>query len=594
MNINKIGILDCTLRDGGYVNNWKWGFLRAQNIVLNLTRTGVDFIEVGFLRNVNGYDQDVTVCNHIEELNRLLPDECGCSIYSAMAMCSNYDISKLSPYSGQGIELIRITAHDYDIDEGLKFAAKVKSLGYKTSINPINIMGYTTQQVFGIIRKVNEIDPYQFSIVDTFGSMKLRDLERLVRFLDIELNPNARLGLHLHENMALSVALSQRFLDIGLRRNITIDASLMGIGRDPGNLPIELIADHINDIFDAEYKIEFLLDSIENHISSMHGKAEWGYNPAYFLSARHNLHRNYSDYYLGKGDLTHRDINALFDKFDKEKKTTFDEDYADLLYVEYKSNNIDDTNDREQLRSVFAERDMLIFAPGATLTTHRKAITDFIAVRKPVIISVNFIPEDYTTDYVFFGNARRYQMFGKRDCKIITSSNFSAANSDYHLNYVKLFNKNDKYISSMLLFLRFLVQIDIKCVSFAGADGFSNTNQNYFDEYMWSTLGRNEDINKYTSGLLYGLGLKLNFVTPSMYEKNLENLMEFYWNKEWNSGGSRCQSRRVHLRQVHRRSCSESTVNKLRARHPPEAVVNRKREGIMGKKPVLKQSGTCQ
>jgi 4-hydroxy 2-oxovalerate aldolase len=519
MNVSKIGILDCTLRDGGYVNNWKWGFLRARNIVLNLTRAGIDFVEVGFLRNVDGYDQNVSVCNGIEELNRLLPDERGQSVYSAMAMYSNYDISKLSPYSGQGIELIRITAHDYDIDEGLKFAAKVKSLGYKASINPINIMGYTTEQALGVIKKVNEIDPYQFSVVDTFGSMKLRDLERLVRLADSELNPNIRLGLHLHENMALSVALAQRFLDIGFRRNITLDASLMGIGRDPGNLPIELLADHINDIFDAGYKIEFLLDSIEDHISSMHGKAEWGYNPAYFLSARHNLHRNYSEHYLGKGDLTHRDIDALFDRFDKGKKSAFDKDYADSLYAEYKANNIDDASDREQLSLAFAERDILILAPGATLTAHRKAITDFITAHDPVVVSVNFIPRDYTVDYAFFGNARRYQMFGRRDCKIVTTSNFSAVGSDYRLNYVKLFNKNDKYINSTLLFLRFLVQIGVKRVSLAGADGFSGINQNYFDEYLWNTLEQSENINKYTSDLLYGFGLELNFVTPSIYEK---------------------------------------------------------------------------
>jgi 4-hydroxy 2-oxovalerate aldolase len=516
---SKIGILDCTLRDGGYVNGWKWGFLRARDVILNLTRAGVDFVEVGFLRNVDGYDPNVTACNRIEELNRLLPEERGRSAYSAMAMCSNYDISKLSPYNGQGVELIRITAHVYDIDDGLEFAAKIKALGYKVSINPINIMGYTTEQVFKIIKKVNAINPYQFSVVDTFGSMKLRDLERLVRLADSELNSSIRLGLHLHENMALSVALSQRFLDIGFHRNITVDASLVGIGRDPGNLPIELLADHINDVFDAGYKIEYLLDSIEDHISSMHGKAEWGYNPTYFLSARHNLHRNYSEFYIDKGDLTHREINALFERFDNSKKAAFDKEYADALYVEYKSNNIDDAKDRERLSKAFSGREILVFAPGTALSTHRQAVTDYIAKYNPVIISVNFIPNDYAVDYAFFGNARRCQMFSKSGCKIITTSNFSAANSDYRLNYVKLFNKNDKYINSILLFLRFLVQIGVKRVSLAGADGFSKGNQNYFDEYLRSTLEKNDDINKYTSDLLYGLGLDLNFVTPSMYEK---------------------------------------------------------------------------
>ena len=131
-----IKLLDCTLRDGGYVNNWQWGFGSARRIIQTLTRAGVDIVEVGFLRNVDGYDPDVTVCNTIEELNRLLPDEGqrGHTMYSGMAMRSNYDIAKLSPYDGHGIEIIRITAHDYDIKDGMDFAREVKARGYKLSI----------------------------------------------------------------------------------------------------------------------------------------------------------------------------------------------------------------------------------------------------------------------------------------------------------------------------------------------------------------------------------------------------------------------------------------------------------------------------
>ena len=68
-----INLLDCTLRDGGYINDWNWGFAPARDVIHTLTRAGTDIVEVGFLRNVAGYDANVTVCNTIEELNRLLP-----------------------------------------------------------------------------------------------------------------------------------------------------------------------------------------------------------------------------------------------------------------------------------------------------------------------------------------------------------------------------------------------------------------------------------------------------------------------------------------------------------------------------------------
>src|SRR5699024_5373691 len=123
-------------------------------IVRTLTRAGVDIVEVGFLRNVGEYNPDVTVCNTIEELNRLLPDDTRQTMYSGMAMRSNYDIAKLSAYDGHGIEMIRITAHDYDIREGMDFAREVKARGYKLSINPINIMGYADKDILWILDQV--------------------------------------------------------------------------------------------------------------------------------------------------------------------------------------------------------------------------------------------------------------------------------------------------------------------------------------------------------------------------------------------------------------------------------------------------------
>ena len=309
--MGNVKLLDCTLRDGGYVNDWNWGFGAARDIVATLTRAGVDIVEVGFLRNIDAYTPDRPLAHRIEDLNRLLPAANGRTMYAGMAMRSNYDITQLSPYSGEGIELIRITAHDYDIREGMDFAREVKARGYKLSINPINIMGYADKDILWILDQVNAIAPYQFSIVDTFGSMRRRDLERILSLVDHDLDPAIRVGLHLHENMALSFCLAQEFIDKHLRRDITVDASLLGMGRIPGNLPIELIADYMNDTLGASYDIDELMDAIQDHIAPIKGNPAWGYTPAYFLSARYNLHRNYAEHFLAKGDLTNRDINHI-------------------------------------------------------------------------------------------------------------------------------------------------------------------------------------------------------------------------------------------------------------------------------------------
>lgn len=519
---NDLKILDCTLRDGGYINDWNWGYRTARDIIYTLVKANVDIVEVGFLRNVERYNSDVTVCNTIEELNKLLPDECGSTMFSGMAMRSNYDISKLSPYSGKGIEMIRITAHDYDIAEGMDCAREVKEKGYKLSINPINIMGYSDEQLLWIIRQVNEIHPYQFSIVDTFGSMKRRDLDRIVSLVDHNMDHTIRVALHLHENMSLSFSLAQKFLDKHLNRAITVDGSLMGMGRIPGNLPIELIADYINEYFDKNYDIDFMLDAIQDHIAPMKGKTEWGYTPAYFLSARFNLHRNYAEHYLNKGDLTNRDINTILARIDKSKKTAFDKTYADSLYEEYLNNSIDDTEDRKRLHRELADKDVLLIAPGVTIVSHQKEMTAYISDKKPLVLGVNFVPEDFACDYVFFSNNKRFARLENIGCKVIATSNLPEEKSAFRINYNSLSGSFEQGCNSLLMLLMLLKQMNVGKVAIAGADGYSIGGKNYFSSDLRSYTEHGHNFNVAVAKAIRKLDLNIEFITPSAYDMNEE------------------------------------------------------------------------
>ena len=99
-----------------------------------------------------------------------------------------------------------------------------------------------------------------------------------------------------------------------------MDGSLNGMGRTPGNLPIELVADYCNENLNTHYDLDEIMDAIQDHIAPIKGESAWGYSPAYFLSARFNLHRNYAEHYLHKGDLTNRDINHLLAAIDPGKR----------------------------------------------------------------------------------------------------------------------------------------------------------------------------------------------------------------------------------------------------------------------------------
>lgn len=510
-------LLDCTLRDGGYVNDWKWGYKKSRSIIKALVKANVDFVEVGFLRNVEGYNPDITVCNRIEELNNLLPEKTGNTIFSGMAMRSNYDIKKLSPYSGKGIEMIRITAHDYDIEDGMDFAKEVKDKGYKLSINPINIMGYSDEKILWILDQVNMIQPYQFSIVDTFGSMKHKDLNRIASLVDNNLDRNIRVGLHLHENMAISNLLAQSFIDMHLQRSITVDGSLEGMGRIPGNLPIELIADYANEYAGSNYDIDYLMDAIQDYIDPLKGHCEWGYTPAYFLSARFNLHRNYAEHYLKKGDLTHRDINHILARFDSSKKTAFDAKYADSLYEEYKNNIIDDKDAFTKLKEKLRGKNILVVAPGSSLVVYKKIIDSYIEDNNPIVISINFIPDNNWADMAFFSNSKRYEQFSNLNLPTIITSNIKDANATYIINHNLLSSAVKFGTNSFIMLLKLLKSLEVLTISVAGADGFIDNKQHYYDEVMREYVSNGNQFNLAVKEALTSLSLDLNFITPSAY-----------------------------------------------------------------------------
>ena len=516
-----VKLLDCTLRDGGYVNDWRWGFAPAREIVRTLTRAGTDIVEVGFLRNVGEYNPDVTVCNTIEELNRLLPEDTRHTMYSGMAMRSNYDIAKLSEYSGRGIEMIRITAHDYDIREGMDFAREVKARGYKLCINPINIMGRSDRDILWFLDQVNAILPYQFSIVDTFGSMRRRDLERIVSLVDHNLDPSIRVGLHLHENMALSFCLAQEFIDKHLRRDTTVDASLMGMGRIPGNLPIELVADYMNDTLGTHYDIDELMDAIQDYIAPLKGETQWGYTPAYFLSARFNLHRDYAEHYLAKGDLTNRDINHILSGFDHAKATAYDPAYAD-----YQDRRVDDAAALEQLKAAFGGKRVLVLAPGATLadpaTQARVATLRGAADGADVTISANFVPEFTVPDYAFFTNSKRLDKMAAFPCPVILTSNLRPQVQPDRccvVGYDRVAGAFAQGSNSVIMLLRLLAGCGAKAVLLAGADGYAEGRPAYADASLHAHTGRGPAFHAAMAEAIRGCGVPVTFVTPSAYER---------------------------------------------------------------------------
>lgn len=524
--MSNIKLLDCTLRDGGYINNWEFGYHTIKDIIKKLVESQVDYVEVGFLRNCE-YSRDAAVFNSCKEIHNILPKNRGNTKFTAMALHNKYDIDQLEEYDGQTIDALRITFHDYDIGEGLAYIEKAIAKGYKVFANPINIMGYSDEMILKLIAKVNQIKPYAFSIVDTFGSMMKEDLMRIYSLVEHNLDKSVVIGLHLHENLGLSYSLAQEFISMKASgRKCVIDASMLGMGRAPGNLCMELIMDYVNKTQEGIYNVNPVLDGIDDHIAKLKSIEPWGYSTAYALSAKFNLHRNYAEFLLGKGRLRAKQINQILAGIEDNKKTAYDEAYAEGLYQKFQNHEIEDGELLKELKDRICEKEILILAPGSSIMEEKDKILDFIEKKNPIVISANFAPDEYKQDYVFCSNAMRYEpLKDKMDDKelLITSNLLDVCEKKENvLNFSELsFDELGNCDNCVIMLMKLLIRLETAKIYVAGFDGYSKEGRNYVHSYMASqhTKGQEENIKirRYLKELKKKI--QISFLTDSIYEK---------------------------------------------------------------------------
>lgn len=524
--MSRIKLLDCTLRDGGYINDWNFGNHTIKDIIAKLVESGVDYVETGFLRDCL-YDPDRSLFNNCAEIANVLPEKRGKTMFTAMALHNKYDIDKLEPYDGRTIDAIRITFHDYDIEEGLTYIQKVIDKGYKVFANPINIMGYSDNMILNLLEKVNRIHPYAFSIVDTFGSMMKEDLQRIYSLVEHNLDKDIVIGLHLHENLALSYSLAQDFISMKVsERECVIDASMLGMGRAPGNLCMELIMDYVNKRQEGYYNINPVLDGIDDYIVQLKEIEPWGYNTAYSLSAKYNLHRNYAEFLLDKGRLRAKQINQILGSIENCKKTAYDEEYIEKLYQAFQSNEIDDADFLLEMKRICEKRRILILAPGSTILMQEDKIKKFMEKERPLVIAANFLPDNLSVDYVFCCNAMRFEMLQgmKREIDLIVTSNLleMCTGKERLVNYSDLsFDEDGTCDNSVIMLLKLLRRLEVKVVDVAGFDGYRSNGSDYVASYMASkhTKGEKENIRikKYLKQLEQTI--QIDFLTESLYQK---------------------------------------------------------------------------
>lgn len=512
------------MRDGGYCNQWKFGYKNIKKITNSLAEAALDIIECGFITNTVTYDRDTTRFNTVEQIKEVIPENRSGRIFVAMMNYGEYDIGDLPECDHTSIDGIRVAFHKKNLVDALALCHQIKEKGYLVFIQAMVSLSYSDEEFLDLIRRTNELKPYSFYIVDSFGMMKRKDLVRLFYMVEHNLSENIWIGFHSHNNMQLAFSNAQTLTTVQTNRNLIIDSSVYGMGRGAGNLNTELFVEFLNENAEKNYNIKPLLTIIDEILNEFYQKNSWGYSLPNYLSASHNAHPNYAEYLDDRKTLTVEDMNEIFKMMDPDKKIGFDKKYIEELYLKYMARGQVQEEHKRELKELLRGKTVLLVAPGKSSTEEADKVNNYMTGKDVITVGVNF---DYDgCDYVFLSNLRRFRELEPDSIgKCIVTSNILAENAYLQTKYEDLINDEEAVKDNAgLMAIKFFENYDVQAISLAGFDGYSHDlNDNYGNSHL-EFITRNAVLDAINVGLQKIISaeakrIKIEFVTTPKHVK---------------------------------------------------------------------------
>ena len=506
-----VSILDCTLRDGGYINDWNFGFEAIRTVVDKLSNTGIECIEIGFIKG-DEYDPNKSLFPNIKSFRNVLKKHDRVKYFGMLDVNSNVPLDRFTVRTDEDIDGIRVIFKQNKIKEGYEYCKELIKLGYLVTAQLVSTNTYSDEELIDTVQLFNTLDIYALSIVDSLGVIKKHDFSRIVDLINNNLRNDIALAYHSHNNLQQARSNAEYLVELSLDRDIIIDACVYGMGRGAGNLNLELFADYLNEYHGKNYRIEPMLEIIDEYLNDIYKKNFWGYSLPFYLSAKNGCHPNYAKYYNEKGTLTEKAFDELLRTISDDHKNIFSKEMAEKYYTDYMQNYIDDRVSIKKLSEIVSGKKVLIIGPGKTINEEHL----FDSYNDLIKISIGFLPTAVNVDYIFCSNLRRYKQLSGIDKKILVTSNVKLTDDHNTLvfNYASYLSKYPSITdNSGIMLVKVLQSAGAKSILLAGLDGYSPEEA--------AINKRLSEINTNMALELESIGTQMGikFITESMYSK---------------------------------------------------------------------------
>ena len=508
----KTRIIDCTIRDGGHLNKWQFEDDLVRSAYFAAQKGHVDYFEIGYKNDYSkvglgpyGY------CNeqYISSLFKCSED-CKLLFMLDAGKYTGYEIPDCkkgkTPFAG-----VRVAAYPYEVGIAVTLVEKLYRKGYEVFLNLMASAEWSDKDLRLLEKWKRKKILKAIYFADSFGAygpVEISVFIRKLRKLGFK-----RIGFHAHNNLQMAFANSVHAIKEGATY---VDASIYGMGRGSGNLPIETLLSYLSKQGDKKYNVVPYLDVIERFFVTLFEKYRWGYSLRSLLGGISNIHPYYVDELFNSHNYTIEEIWNILEtikvkcpiSFSGEKlKSALSERFYIPDVVQTRSTikeiekdlKIIPAKDSFLLRSLaikdkYKGRKLLVIANGPSIAKYKNEINELIKEQNLITIGCNFLREIYEPDYHLFVNKRRFlkyvssvsnkstllvpSFFGKR----MVMENYGGA-----LQYIQIKPENDiksspiKNISQQVVYLNVATsailtafQMGAQDIMAVGMDGYES------------------------------------------------------------------------------------------------------------------------
>ncbi|MBU1027044.1 MAG: aldolase catalytic domain-containing protein [Candidatus Margulisbacteria bacterium] len=284
----EIKVLDCTLRDGGLINNHDFDDKFVRAVFRAVCASGVDYIELGYRASKDAFSPDkFGSCKFCDEdyIRKIAEGVERTTKISVMVDIGRVDLDQIPPKKDSIVDMVRVACYIKDVDKAIDLVNHFHEKGYETTVNIMAISTVLTPDLDEGLAELAQTPVKAVYIVDSFGALFSEQVHFLVKQYAKHLKPKGiEVGIHCHNHQQLGFGNTIEAIRKGANY---LDATIYGIGRAAGNCPLELLLAFLKN---PKFDLEPIIEVIEKEVLPLRDKIEWGYIIPYMITGVLNQH----------------------------------------------------------------------------------------------------------------------------------------------------------------------------------------------------------------------------------------------------------------------------------------------------------------